>query len=150
MKPRKLIISAATAFSLFILGCTANTNALTKISVNKTINIAVSQTEEREDSIIPVLPYLIEETIHISELVRYPQDNGLITIPFNFSDTKKYADITEANLEKRIAISVNGNVIYTPVVKAKLNNGACLVLLTKEQAEQLFPDTDINQLFKEK
>ena len=148
MKISKPFVSILTAgeFSLFV-ACTANTNEPTKLSVNKSLNVAVAPTKEKGDSIIPILPYLIEETVHISEIVHYPEDKNLVTVPFNFSDTTKYAAITEANLEKRIAISVNGNVVYTPVVKARLNNGACMVLLTIEQAEKLFPNTDINQLF---
>lgn len=147
MKLSKITISGLAAFSLFTISCTANSNAPTKLSVSKTLNVSISQTQENGDSIISISPALLEEAIHVSELVYYPQDGDMITVPFNFSDTTKYAAITEANLEKRIAISVNGNIIFTPVVKAKLTNGACFILLTKEQAEQLFPNADINQLF---
>lgn len=73
----------------------------------------------------------------------------MITVPFNFSDTTKYAAIIEANLDKRIAISVNGKVVSKPVVKTKLTNGACSILLTEEQTKQLFPDADITQLFND-
>lgn len=136
-----------TVCSLFALGCTTNTNAPTKVAVDTILNVAVSRTEENGDSIIPMFPYLIEQTIHVSELVYYPENDGLITVPFNFSDTTKYAAMTEANLDKRIAIIVNGEIMSTPVVKATLTNGACFILLTKKQAEQLFPNADINQLF---
>lgn len=58
----------------------------------------------------------------------------------------KYAEITGNNLEKRIAISVNGQVLSTPVVKMKIENGTCSVLLDQKQAEDLFPSINIDEL----
>ncbi len=145
----KFIISGLTAFSLFAAGCNANTNAPTKVSVSKTLNVSISQTQENGDSIFSIPPILLEEAVQVSELVYYPEDGNMITVPFNFSDTTKYAAIIEANLDKRIAISVNGKVVSKPVVKTKLTNGACSILLTEEQTKQLFPDADITQLFND-
>jgi len=65
-------------------------------------------------------------------------------MPFNFSDTAKYAEITERNLDRRIAISLNGEVVSTPVVRMKSEDGACSVALDEAQAKALFP----NAMFK--
>lgn len=67
-------------------------------------------------------------------------------MPFNFSATTKYAEITESNLDKRIAISVNGQVVSTPIVKMKLDNGACSVELNDAQIADLFPNVNVKEL----
>ena len=64
-------------------------------------------------------------------------------MPFNFSDTAKYAEITENNLGKRIAIAINGQVVSTPVVKMKIDNGACSVVLDDAQVAKLLPNVNI-------
>ena len=64
-------------------------------------------------------------------------------MPFNFPDTAKYAEITENNLGKRIAIAINGQVVSTPVVKMKIDNGACSVVLDDAQVAKLLPNVNI-------
>ena len=84
----------------------------------------------------------MKDTVHISEFVRYPGDNE-ITAPFYFKDIEKYAQITEANLDKRIAICINGEIVSTPVIKMKISNGACSVLLSKKQIAKYFPNIHV-------
>ena len=67
-------------------------------------------------------------------------------MPFIFSDTAKYAELTGNSLGKRIAISVNGQVVSTPVVKMKIENGACSVVLDEVQRKALFPNITIEGL----
>ena len=67
-------------------------------------------------------------------------------MPFNFYDTSRYSEITEGNLDKRIVISVNGQVVSTPVVKMKLDNGVCSVVLDDAQVSALFPNVNIEEL----
>lgn len=67
-------------------------------------------------------------------------------MPFTFSDTAKYAELTGNSLGKRIAISVNGQVVSTPVVKMKIENGACSVVLDEAQRKALFPNINIEEL----
>ena len=95
-----------------------------------------------------ISPCLMEETVHISELLHYPNDKG-ITVPFNLSDTTKYAEITESNLNKRIAIAINGQILSTPVVKMRLDNGACSVVLDDTQVDKLFPNVNIEDFQSE-
>uniref|UniRef100_UPI002604DD65 SecDF P1 head subdomain-containing protein n=1 Tax=uncultured Bacteroides sp. TaxID=162156 RepID=UPI002604DD65 len=62
------------------------------------------------------------------------------------SDTTKFAEITATNLDKRIAIVINGQVISTPVVKMRLDNGACSVVLDDAQMAKLFPNVNMEEL----
>lgn len=131
--------------AMLTIGCTGNSLKPNTIKINSEIPVELYLTEVQNDSIIAVQPALMKETVHVSELIRYPEDD-MITMPFNFDGVKKYAQITENNLEKRIAISLNGEIVSTPVVKMKISNGACSVLLTKEQVARFFPGLQIDDL----
>ena len=145
MRTRNLIVTflLASVVGILAIACSAKTPA--KVSVDKDISVAIYSTTEREGAIDTVSPCLLTETVHISELLRYPDDDG-ITMPFTLSNTAKYAEITGDNLEKRIAISVNGQVLSTPVVKMKSENGACSVILDEKQTKDLFPTINIDEL----
>lgn len=145
MRTRNLIVTFlfASLVGILAIACSAKTPA--KVSVDKDISVAIYSTTEREDAIDTVSPCLLTETVHISELLRYPDDDG-ITMPFTLSNTAKYAEITGNNLEKRIAISVNGQVLSTPVIKMKIENGACSVILDEKQTKDLFPTINIDEL----
>lgn len=147
MRTRNFIVTflLASLVGILAIACSAKTPA--KVSVDKDISVAVYSTTEREGAIDTVSPCLLTETVHISELLRYPDDDG-ITMPFTLSDTAIYAEITGDNLEKRIAISVNGQVLSTPVVKMKIENGACSVILDEKQTKDLFPTINIDELNK--
>lgn len=145
MRTKNLIVTflLASFVGILAIACSAKTPA--KVSVDKDISVAVYSTVKSEGTIDTVSPCLLTETVHISELLRYPDDEG-ITMPFTLSDTAKYAEITGDNLEKRIAISVNGQILSTPVVKMKIKNGACSVILDEKQAKDLFPTINIEEL----
>ncbi len=145
MRTRNLIVTFlfASLVGILAIACSAKTPA--KVSVDKDISVALYSTTEREGAIDTVSPCLLTETVHISELFRYPDDAG-ITMPFTLSDTAKYAEITGNNLEKRIAISVNGQVLSTAVVKMKIENGACSVILDEKQTKDLFSTINIDEL----
>lgn len=145
MSTKKLIVTFLLASLVGVLAIACSAKEPTKVSVDKDISVAVYSIIEREGAIDTVSPCLLTETVHISELIRYPDDNG-ITMPFTLSDTAKYAEITGNNLEKRIAISVNGQVLSTPVVKMKIENGACSVILDEKQMKDLFPTINIDEL----
>lgn len=138
------IFLLASIVGLFSIACNAKTEAPAKVNVDTNIVVALYSTSEIGDSLDVISPCLLEETVHIAELLRYPGDE--ITMPFNFSDTSKYAEITGNNLEKRIAISVNGQVISMPVVKMKIENGACSVTLDETQIKSFFSDINIEEL----
>ncbi|MEF2643984.1 MAG: hypothetical protein U0M50_07985 [Paramuribaculum sp.] len=145
MRTKNVIVRflLASFVGILAIACSAKTPA--KVSVDKDISVAVYSTVKSEGTIDTVSPCLLTETVHISELLRYPDDEG-ITMPFTLSDTAKYAEITGDNLEKRIAIIVNGQILSTPVVKMKIKNGACSVILDEKQAKDLFPTINIEEL----
>lgn len=134
----------ASLAGVIVMACTSN-KAPAKVEVDKNIIVAIYSTSDIGGVIDTISPCLLKETVHVSELLRYPDDDG-VTMPFYLSDTTKYAEITESNLDKRIAISVNGKVVSTPVVKMKLVNGACSVVLVDSQVTSLFPNINVTEL----
>ncbi len=133
----------ASILGTIAISCNDKSNA--PIKVDREFVVAIYSTTDRDGALDTISPCLLEETVHISELRHYPNDEDL-TMPFNLSDTIKYAEITETNLNKRIAICINGQVAYTPVVKMRLNNGACSVLIDDELMKELFPEVNIKKL----
>ena len=150
MKARNSFFSLllASLVSLIAIACNANTEDPTKISVDKDVIVTIYSTSQNGGVVDTISPCLMEETVHISELLHYPNDKG-ITVPFNLSDTTKYAEITESNLNKRIAIAINGQILSTPVVKMRLDNGACSVVLDDTQVDKLFPNVNIEDFQSE-
>lgn len=137
----------ASLVALYAIACSGNAQNPSKINVDEDIIVAIYPTIDNGDTVEAISPCLLEDTVHVSELIHYPGDDG-ITIPFNLSDTTKYAEITERNIEKRITISINGRVVSTPVVKMKIANGACSVILPKSQISTIFPTITIEDLNK--
>ena len=147
MKTKQLIFTILTASLVCILAvaCKANADTPSKVNVDKDVIVAIYSTFNNEGVTDTVSPCLLEETVHVSELLHYSGDEGL-TMPFNLSDTTKFAEITATNLDKRIAIVINGQVISTPVVKMRLDNGACSVVLDDAQVTKLFPNINMEGL----
>lgn len=147
MKTYQSIFTILTASLVCILAvaCKANADTPSKVNVDKDVIVAIYSTSNNEGVTDTVSPCLLKETVHVSELLHYSGDKG-VTMPFNLSDTTKYAEITATNLDKRIAIVINGQVISTPVVKMKLDNGACSVVLDDSQVTKLFPNVNMKNL----
>ncbi len=147
MKTKQLIFTILTASLVCILAvaCKANADTPSKVNVDKDVIVAIYSTFNNEGVTDTVSPCLLEETVHVSELLHYSGDEGL-TMPFNLSDTTKFAEITATNLDKRIVIVINGQVISTPVVKMRLDNGACSVVLDDVQVTKLFPNVNMEIL----
>ena len=147
MKTKQSIFTILTASLVCILAvaCKANADTPSKVNVDKDVIVAIYSTFNNEGVTDTVSPCLLEETVHVSELLHYSGDEGL-TKPFNLSDTTKFAEITATNLDKRIAIVINGQVISTPVVKMRLDNGACSVVLDDAQMAKLFPNVNMEEL----
>lgn len=151
MKTKQIIftILIASHGRILAVACKANADTPSKVNVDKDVIVAIYSTFNNEGVTDTVSPCLLEETIHVSELLHYSGNEG-VTMPFNLSDTTKYAEITANNLDKRIAIAINGQVVSTPVVKMQLDNGACSVVLDDAQVAKLFPNVNTKELKSKK
>lgn len=136
-----LLMSAMCAVAFLSGGCKGGSGS-SRMGVSGSLTVGVYEVEEKNGSYDTVSPCLLEERVSVSELIRYSGEDNKITMPFKFSDTEKYAEITESNLGERIAISVNGKVVSVPVVKARLDDGACSVVLSEKEVTELFPSVD--------
>lgn len=137
MKFKRQFTVAVLAVIAFLTAACSDTTK--RIPVNEEVKVAIYGTKFDNGNYIAVGAPLLEEQVHLSETIVYPEDDGMVTIPFNFQDVDGYAEITERNIGKRIAISLNGTIVYTPLVRMRLDNGACSVVMTKEQVKTLFP-----------
>lgn len=133
MKKSLFMVLMAGFIALFVAACSAKAPITSDVDEDVKVSVYLTSENGHAASVC-----LLEETVHVSQLVQYPQDDG-VTVPFNFSDTAQWAEITECNIGKRVAISINGYVVSTPVVKMRLENGACSVTLPRLQISTVFP-----------
>ena len=148
MKVTKLFFAIMTActIGILVIGCGNKNELPQEESVNQNLNVAIYAATETEGKITPLEPALLQECVSLDKIIHYDRDGDYITVPFQFKDSVGYAKITEANIGKRIVITVNGEVVATPMVQMRIGNGACSVLLSKEQAQKLFPEEKIEKL----
>ncbi len=148
MKIKRLFFAIMTActIGILVIGCGNKNELPQEESVNQNLNVAIYAATETEGKITPLEPALLQECVSLDKIIHYDRDGDYITVPFQFKDSVGYAKITEANIGKRIVITVNGEVVATPMVQMRIGNGACSVLLSKEQAQKLFPEEKIEKL----
>lgn len=128
---------------LMTTNCSDRSEAPVMLSVDKYFTIALFPEETSATDTQSAT--LLREKVHVTELVRYPGEET-VTMPFTFTDVKKYAGITGSNIGKRIAVSVNGEITSSPMVKMQIDNGACSVTLDSLQLSRLFPEIKIATL----
>lgn len=148
MKIKRLFFAIMTActIGILVIGCGNKNELPQEEGVNQNLNVAIYAATETEGKITPLEPALLQECVSLDKIIHYDRDGDYITVPFQFKDSVGYAKITEANIGKRIVITVNGEVVATPMVQMRIGNGACSVLLSKEQAQKLFPEEKIEKL----
>lgn len=148
MKIKRLFFAIMTActIGILVIGCGNKNELPQEESVNQNLNVAIYAATETEGKITHLEPALLQECVSLDKIIHYDRDGDYITVPFQFKDSVGYAKITEANIGKRIVITVNGEVVATPMVQMRIGNGACSVLLSKEQAQKLFPEEKIEKL----
>lgn len=128
---------------LLTTNCSGRSEAPATLSVDKYFTIALFP--EETSATDSQSAALLREKVHVTDLVRYPGEET-VTMPFTFTDVKKYAGITGSNIGKRIAVSVNGEITSSPMVKMQIDNGACSVTLDSLHISRLFPEIKIATL----
>ena len=148
MKVKRLFFAIMTVctIGILVIGCGNKNELPQEETVNKNLNVAIYAATETGGEITPVEPALLQECVSLDKIIHYDRDGDYITVPFQFKDSVGYAEITEANIGKRIVITVDGEVVATPMVQMRIGNGACSVLLSKEQAQNLFPEEKVEKL----
>lgn len=123
--------------------CTQNSPAPLTAEADQYITVTV-RPHDGSDSLTET--QYLRETVHVTELLRYPDDDA-VTVPFHFTDTASYARLTEENLNRRITILVDSAVVSAPVVRMPIADGACSFTLPPDSARILFPGADLSPLF---
>lgn len=80
---------------------------------------------ESDGNFLPVEPALIQEKVTVTKLIHREDDGHNITVPFQFKNHTEYAKITEENIDKLIVIKADSEIVSTPVVRMRIESGAC-------------------------
>ena len=132
---------------------TATVNALLK-DIKHCGNITFAWTLPRADGSIEFTAY--ENEPLLSEKVSVKRDNskafycdGDILVAFKFADTNKWAAITRENIGKRLAVIVNGQLMYAPYVNNETTSGYCVVIIPDDRVKQYLPDDIVLEKLKQ-
>lgn len=74
-------------------------------------------------------------------------ESGEVTVPWAYSeaDSLKWAEFTEANIGRHIALEINGAFMYAPKVNSRISSGYCNINgLTPETINRLFKGAEIS------
>lgn len=124
--------------TMVLTACAKTGTSAAKSDVDMSIDVAIYSLSETDSAQTSVYPCLMEERVTVQSLCRYADDDNSVTVPFYFSDKKRYEEITRQHIGKRIAISINGQIVSTPVVQMAIENGACSVVLDDSQLATFF------------
>ena len=112
--------------------------------------MGIYESTESDGSFLPVEPALIQEKVTVTKLIHREDDGDNITVPFQFKNSTEYAKITEENIDKRIVIKADGEIVSTPVVRMRIESGACSFSLPRQQADKYFTSDIIDQLLTDR
>ena len=79
---------------------------------------------------------LLTENVSIKEIEEIPNDKDVLQLFFTLSDKERFATITKANLNKKLAMSVNGEIVYVPTVMNEITSGNCMIIIPKSTIER--------------
>lgn len=79
---------------------------------------------------------LLTENVGIKEIEEIPNDKDVLQLFFTLSDKERFATITKANINKKLAMSVNGEIVYIPTVMNEITSGNCMIIIPKSTIER--------------
>ena len=89
---------------------------------------------------------LLSEIVKVNEASSIPAYGGDIQIGFRFNDADKWARITREYVGKRLAVFVNGQLIYAPQVGGEIESGNCSVIIPADMIHDYLPSLDLEKL----
>ena len=79
---------------------------------------------------------LLSEYVSINEIEENPNDRDVLQLFFKLSDKERFVTITKANINKKLAMSVNGEIVYIPTVMNEITSGNCMIIIPKSTIER--------------
>ena len=113
-------------------------------------NITIGWTIPSADGSIWLVAYenepILSEKVIVTEANHIPSYGGDIQVGFKFADAKKWENITKENIGKRLAVSVNGQLMNAPQVNTEISPGNCSVSIPVKLIHDYLPDLNLENL----
>lgn len=113
-------------------------------------NVTIIWTLPRADGSIWLVAYdnmpLLSEKVTVTEVNSMPNYGGDIQVVFKFPDAKKWEAITCENIGRRLAVTVNGELMNAPQVNSAITSGNCSVSIPADMVHDYLPDLDMAKL----
>lgn len=113
-------------------------------------NLTLEWTIPSADGKIWLVAY--ESNPILSEKVAVTKANSILSyerniqVAFKFSDANKWAEITNENIGKRLAVVVNGQLMNAPQVNSEITSGNCSVTIPADMIHEYLPNLDLEKL----
>ncbi len=92
--------------------------------------------------VMPSAPLLREE-VTVTDVSPIADCDGIVQVAFRFDDRRRWEEITDANVGRRLAIAVDGRVLSAPQVNMAISGGACAVTLPTQNLSELLPGREM-------
>lgn len=86
---------------------------------------------------------LLHEMVPVTEVNKYQERGTNCQITFSFQNASEWERITGENINKMLAISVNGQIRNAPRVNMPITQGACAIYVNEDVATTLLPGVEI-------
>lgn len=98
--------------------------------------------ESVELVVMPSAP-LLREKVAVTDVSPIADCDGIVQVAFRFDDRRRWEEITDANVGRRLAIAVDGRVLSAPQVNMAISGGACAVTIPTQDLAELLPGRDM-------
>ncbi len=99
--------------------------------------------EESADLVVMPSAPLLREEVTVTDVSPIADCDGIVQVAFRFGDKRRWEEITDANVGRRLAIAVGGRVLSAPQVNMAISGGACAVTVPTQDLAELLPGWDM-------
>lgn len=148
MKKLLLAVSAGFAFSMFIAAAASAGPVLQMRLAGETASDGAEKmsyvTQYNQHSSTNVL--YVQKAVLIGDSMLKSAKVGTdafghpeIELTFNEAGTKRFAEVTRQNIDKKLAIIINGEILQAPVIRMEISGGQAVIAgsFSKEEASDL-------------
>lgn len=98
---------------------------------------------ESADLVVMSSAPLLREEVTVTDVSPIADCDDIVQVAFRFDDRRRWEEITDANVGRRLAIVVDGRVLSAPQVNMAISGGACAVTVPTQDLAELLPGRDM-------
>ncbi len=147
MKKLLLAVSAGFAFSMFMAAASAGPVFQMRLAEDTASDGAerMSYTTHYDGHDVTNVIYVQKAVLIGDSMLKSAKvmtdafGHSEIELTFNETGTKRFAEVTRQNIDKKLAIIINGEILQAPVIRMEISGGQAVISgsFSKEEASDL-------------